>query len=283
MSRSPIRVAVRDMMLNVFRVGATPLVKSSDGSIDYNRIKSTHTHFTYEIFFITSGKMKLVTNDYISEYKNSVLIIPPKIKHFSVPIGGETFCLLFSFEKNAKFEEQLNQDVFELPITDEISFYIKKFTEKSNLNTPYAEEDAKYLAALIFNNVFLSIKSAKNNPQNSKKHTPRHINAIEAYINDNRGNKFTLEDVARNVYLSPKQVSRIIKKEYGCTFSALVLEKRLAVAEIMLKNTDMKISDIATQTFYGTENYFYNVFKAKYGMSPLKFRKEARILENKKT
>jgi len=78
--------------------------------------------------------------------------------------------------------------------------------------------------------------------------------------------------VANNIFLSEKQISRIIEKEYKCTFSELLTEKRLAIAEVLLKTTDMKISDIAAQAFYGTETYFYTIFKNKYGMSPLKYR-----------
>ena len=102
---------------------------------------------------------------------------------------------------------------------------------------------------------------------------------IKSYINNNIYVKLTLSDVAKHMYLSPKQVSRIIEKEYGCTFSNLITEKRLAVAAVMLKNTDLKISEIAAQTFYGTETYFYSLFKSKYGISPLKYRQEVRILD----
>jgi len=41
----------------------------------------------------------------------------------------------------------------------------------------------------------------------------------------------------------------------------------------------MKIAEIANQIFCGSETYFYSLFKAKYGISPLKYRKEIRILE----
>lgn len=278
-----ISVDIGDLSLNIFRVGQTPLIKAFDGPPSYHHIKATHTHFTYEIFFVTSGSLKLVTDNSIMEYKSSVLIIPPKIKHVSVPTGGESYCLLFSFNENPGIEEQLNQGICELPMNEEIAFYIKKFTEKTLKNTRSAEIDVKHLAALIFNNVFYNLKSTASKIHTNKKHASEHINAIETYINSHITNstskKLALADVAKNVYLSPKQVSRIIVNEYGCTFSNLITEKRLVVAEAMLKNTDVKVSEIANQTFFGSEKYFYRVFKAKYGMSPLKYRKEIRILE----
>lgn len=43
---------------------------------------------------------------------------------------------------------------------------------------------------------------------------------------------------------------------------------------MMLKDTDMKISDIAASVNLGAENYFYMKFKNKYGISPLQYRKQ---------
>jgi len=64
--------------------------------------------------------------------------------------------------------------------------------------------------------------------------------------------------------------------EYGVSFSALVADKRLASAEMLLKNTDFTIAKIASETFPGTESYFYTCFKKKFGMSPLQYRKASK-------
>ena len=79
--------------------------------------------------------------------------------------------------------------------------------------------------------------------------------------------------MAEHVYLSTKQISRIIKKEYGCTLSQLVTDKKLAAAKKLLKDTDMKIGEIALAVNLGAENYFYLLFKKKYNQTPLQYRK----------
>lgn len=276
-----INIDIGNLSLNVFCVGESPFLKSSSDSPNQNHIRATHSHFAYEVFFITSGRLKLLTDHDTKEYQSSILIIPPKIKHISVPIGGESYCLLFSFDGDSRFEEQLNQGVCELPITEDVAFYIKKFTEKVTLNTSFAKTDQNHLAALIFNNIFAKLKVEKAKVHNNKKHTSKHINAIDNYINKNILSKITLASVAEKVYLSAKQVSRIIESEYGCSFCTLITEKRLGTAAVMLKNTNLKISEIANQTFCGNEKYFYKVFKAKYGLSPLKYRNQVQFSANK--
>lgn len=274
-SRSPIKIDVAGCNLNVFRVGASPLIKA-DGGLLNNDMKGTHTHFTFEVFFVTSGTLTLITDTYTTKYNNSVIIIPPKLKHFTKP-SGESYCLLFAFNGDSYLEKQLNTGICELPITEDIAFYIKKFTEKSLINTSFAEIDSIHLAWLIFNNVFSNLNNANIKNNNKKKKISIHINAIESYINNNIYNKITLTEVAKNVFLSPKQVARIIKNEYNCSFSTLITEKRLDIATVMLKNTDMQIADIANQIFGDSETYFYKLFKNKYGFSPLKYRKELRV------
>ncbi len=274
-SRSPINVDVAGFNLNIFRVGESPLLKTDNGFAN-NDMKGTHTHFTFEIFFIVSGSLTLITDNETTKRENCVLIIPPKLKHFTIP-SGESYCLLFSFNGDTNVEKQLNNGVYELPMTEDVAFYIKKFTEKTLTNTPSAETDVIHLASLIFNNVFNSLNDANLQSRNKKKRFSVHINAIESYINNNIFSKITLTSVAKNVFLSPKQISRIIKKEYNCSFTSLITEKRLAIATVMLKNTDIKIADIAKQIFYDSETYFYKLFKNKYGVSPLKYSKDLQI------
>ncbi len=60
--------------------------------------------------------------------------------------------------------------------------------------------------------------------------------------------------------------SRVADYIWKCQYSC-------SLAELLLKNTELKISEISLQSCLGSENYFYQVFKKKYGMSPLKYRK----------
>ena len=74
------------------------------------------------------------------------------------------------------------------------------------------------------------------------------------------------------MYLSQKQVSRIVKKQYGCTFPELMNQKRMSVAVMLLKNTHLSVSEIAVRVGINNENYFYKLFKERCGVTPLKYR-----------
>lgn len=68
--------------------------------------------------------------------------------------------------------------------------------------------------------------------------------------------------------------SREIKRRTGYTYTELVQEKRLSQAMFLLKNTDLKVSDIAIRVGYSNISYFHRLFFKKFGLSPSMFRRQ---------
>ena len=60
--------------------------------------------------------------------------------------------------------------------------------------------------------------------------------------------------------------------------SQLLLDKRLAQAQMLLHSTDLPVGEIAQRVCMGSENYFYAVFKKRFGTSPLQYRKRQRSI-----
>jgi len=226
-----------------------------------------HTHFAYEIFFVISS-LDLVTEDGSRMLERSVLIVPPGLGHYTVGHSGENVFLLFATEDPRLLSTLRAVSV--MPISEEMMFYIQRFQKKCDAGDT---ESASLLLRLVFGEVVSGLlhqaQSLHTEPAQSQ-----HISTIERYINRHIREKISLEDISREVYLGNKQISRIIRKEYGMSFTELITEKKLAVAESLLKHSDLKIAEIARQVNFGAENYFYAVFKKKYGRSPLQYRKE---------
>jgi AraC-like DNA-binding protein len=86
----------------------------------------------------------------------------------------------------------------------------------------------------------------------------------------------TLSEIADEVYLSKRQVSRIISKEYGCSLPELINNKRLKAAEILLRTKNLSVARVADEVGISSSGYFYTLFKAKYGVTPLQYRKMKR-------
>ena len=116
---------------------------------------------------------------------------------------------------------------------------------------------------------FCSIVYLKSENKESRIYKIHHI--INSHYTDN----ITLKDIAKTLYLSERQVRRIIYKYHGCSFSELISKMRMKSAYELLTTTDMKILDIASFVGYDSLSGFYSAFKKQYGDLPLNIRKKA--------
>lgn len=81
-----------------------------------------------------------------------------------------------------------------------------------------------------------------------------------------------MTDVASYVQMNPSYLSVLFKKATGETFKNYLNRMRMDKAALLLRNTDMRISEIASATGFDEPNYFTNVFRQQYQMSPKEFR-----------
>lgn len=92
------------------------------------------------------------------------------------------------------------------------------------------------------------------------------------YIEENYHNG-SLGELAKLMHYDISYLSREIKLRTGKNYTELVQEKRLSQACFLLKNTDMKIDDIAEKVGYENVSYFSRTFKKYYGITPGRYRK----------
>ncbi len=93
------------------------------------------------------------------------------------------------------------------------------------------------------------------------------------YIEKNYASQDTcLTTVAEEVHLSPNHFSTIFSQECGITFIEFLTNVRVEAAKKLLKETDMKGSDIAYECGFGDPHYFSFIFKKTTGMSPREYR-----------
>jgi len=84
----------------------------------------------------------------------------------------------------------------------------------------------------------------------------------------------TLEELAQTFHLTAPYLSKYIKLKTGETFQEAVKRVRMKKARILLKDSSLKVETIAEQVGYENAEHFIRLFKKKYGVTPLQFRRQ---------
>ncbi|MBQ8588411.1 MAG: response regulator [Clostridia bacterium] len=98
------------------------------------------------------------------------------------------------------------------------------------------------------------------------------INKAKEFIMENYSKDILLEDVANHVFLSPAYLSRIFKKCVGESFSSYLFSIRINRAKALLKNSNLRVYEIAEKVGIQTPKYFFKLFKDHTGLTPSEYR-----------
>ncbi len=99
------------------------------------------------------------------------------------------------------------------------------------------------------------------------------IKVLQSYIETNFNQEITLKDLSDQVYLNPKYICELFKKEIGMNFNDYLTQKRIEKAKLYLMNPCNRISEISAMVGYNDNKYFSRLFKKIVGVNPSQFRK----------
>ncbi|WP_066895847.1 response regulator [Clostridium nigeriense] len=148
-----------------------------------------------------------------------------------------------------------------------ISFGAYEYLIKSDIRPKEIKELLYKIEGKIKSKDVECHKSINDNMYEEKTYSKTIEKALR-YIEENYKKHISLIDVARHIYLSHEYFSRLFKEEVGENFSTYLTVYRINKAKELIKNTDMKISQIAMEVGYSNPGYFSKNYKKYMGVSP---------------
>ena len=100
---------------------------------------------------------------------------------------------------------------------------------------------------------------------------------IKDYIIKMRNKNISLNDIAKEVYLSPNYMCAVFKRETGQTINEYIIADKMNCAKELLQSTKMKIFEIAEHLGYESPHYFSYSFKRYTGLTPHQYRSEKAV------
>jgi AraC-like DNA-binding protein len=105
---------------------------------------------------------------------------------------------------------------------------------------------------------------------------PPRIRQAKAYIAGHHGDPISLDDVARAVHVSTFYFCKRFKNATGLTFTDYLGRVRVEKAKHLLLNPHLRVSEIAYAVGFQSLTHFNRLFKLRTGMSPTRFRDDAK-------
>lgn len=81
------------------------------------------------------------------------------------------------------------------------------------------------------------------------------------------------EWIASQIHFSTSYVRQVFKQILNETISEYIIRKRMELAGSLLKNTSLKIQEIAQECGYEDQRYFASSFKKFYGCTPTEYKR----------
>jgi two-component system response regulator YesN len=103
------------------------------------------------------------------------------------------------------------------------------------------------------------------------------IEDVVSYIDHNYAQSLTLEEVAPLFGYNSVYFGKLFSKEMNISFNSYLNEKRMIEAKKLLRDSELKVYEIAARVGYNDVDYFSKKFKNSEGKSPADYRRSSRI------
>lgn len=144
------------------------------------------------------------------------------------------------------------------------------FDERSDyLNVIMQTESVRELRSWFvdkFRECNANMRTKKNEHENSL------VQRAQEYIRDNYQKDLSLDELSRELDISPYYFSKLFKEETGNNFVEYLTGLRMNRAKEMLKDDRCSMKEICAQIGYSDPNYFSRIFKKNIGLTPTEYR-----------
>lgn len=148
-------------------------------------------------------------------------------------------------------------------------------------NTYHFESRHDYLTTVVNFNNFEELRSwfltklreaARYVCENKEKSSVSLVEQAKTYIDTHYFKDISLDEVSREVNISPYYFSKLFKEETGGNFIDYVTMVRMEKAKELLRSTDKSMKEICCEVGYSDPNYFSRSFKKNIGVTPTEYK-----------
>lgn len=244
-----------------------------------------HNHSYVEIFACISGGITINTVGKGYElFAGDIAIVPSAVAHFksSETLTGSEW-VTFGFICREVICEH-NSDLYSFfdgfMQYDSVLIYRNVGSLCSVLRNCHLHKDENEVSTLLLllAELIKLPKAEKMAGDNTDVNTRKSKNIdrllkLDDIINTNYHRNFSNKEIADFLFISERQLSRIVAKNYTEPLRTIILRKRLEIAAELLITTRDSIEHITVSVGFKNKNSFNREFKKRFGVTPSAYRK----------
>lgn len=115
-------------------------------------------------------------------------------------------------------------------------------------------------------------EAAEHIAQLRKEQSKGDIARIKKYIDTHYRESINLKSIAAQFYMNSVYLGQLFRKHYGVYFNDYLLELRVEEAKKLLRQTDLRMYEIAARVGIQNANYFVTQFEKLEKLSPMEYR-----------
>ncbi len=244
----------------------------------------SHNHKEFEVLYVLDGEAVCFIDSV--EYKikrGDMVIIAPYLIHRLLILAASDFmhrCMCFDLEMlhDSGLRDELESGGTLPPpflsgdeeYTAELGKYI------INAHSQATEKSSGWELSVVGNiSLFFALLKARGLLKKRSDTMKQNTFCYKAlrYIDENHTRQVTSSDAADSLFMNNSYFCRKFKESFGFCFQKYLEMYRIERAKLLLKTTDMSISNIAAATGFGGFSYFSKIFKKYMCMTPSGYRR----------
>lgn len=207
-----------------------------------------------ELYYATASESMIISNNGVSiDYLNSMF--------------GVDGPVVVRVKADTELGERMNSVILEMG----------ELLEKK---PPAYELFSISLIYKFFALIFSSVDQIQIVELNTDERYSNSIHTLIKYINENYWRSITIKELCDKGAVSRTRCFQLFMQNLGCTPLEYVHDVRLKNASNLLSITSMSISDISQQCGFTDQSHLTKLFKKRFGVTPLQYRKNCRSYRN---
>ena len=234
-----------------------------------------HSHVAAELFACNKGRVEIsLESGVITLQKGDLVIIPPGVAHCQHMPDGSSEVVALSFMCRPRSERDVSdlyKEFSPLVSGEKVTLYRLEsdVCERVTELVSNAESMEGTLPAIRMVEILLSLTKGRGEADEARAgadsaydegYDIKRMSRLDQLIHRFYMHDLTAEYVAKQLYISTRQLDRIMRRRYGKSLHKVVMEKRIKSAASLRSGRDMTVARVGAAVGFTSAVGFYREF-----------------------